>query len=193
MSSIKVSAKAWNRTAARLAVAVVIALPWLGASWAQEPVQSRIDEEFAKQEKIYHRKGTRSYTVTRGLSNYAELVPTGFCDVLGKLGSSDRWLDIGAASGRPYSTTMHRVTMRLLKSVADPGPKRARSRSLSRIAGRTSGKSRPRALAMTVYGISLANVSANIRSRSLGNSRSSPTSMAVSLTRKICPDSSRGC
>jgi hypothetical protein len=100
MSSIKVSAKAWNRTAARLAVAVVMALQWLGASWAQEPVQPRIDEEFAKQEKIYHRKGTRSYTVNRGLSNYAELLPTGFCDALGKLGSSDRWLDIGAGEGQ---------------------------------------------------------------------------------------------
>ena len=42
----------------------------------------------------------RSYTTNRGLSDYAEVLPTGFCDALGKLGSSDRWLDIGAGEGQ---------------------------------------------------------------------------------------------
>jgi len=63
-------------------------------------VQPRIDEEFAKQEKIYRRRGAGSYTTNRGLSNYAEVLPTGFCDALGRLGSSDRWLDIGAGEGQ---------------------------------------------------------------------------------------------
>jgi SAM-dependent methyltransferase len=99
MNSLKLSAKAWNTTAARLALVVVTAAPLLGAGWVQEPVQPRIDEEFAKQEKIYRRRGAGSYTTNRGLSNYAEVLPSAFCDALGKLGSSDRWLDIGAGEG----------------------------------------------------------------------------------------------
>src|SRR5262245_58044325 len=31
---------------------------------------------------------------------YLELLPAGFCDALGTLGSSDRWLDIGAGTGQ---------------------------------------------------------------------------------------------
>jgi hypothetical protein len=67
--------------------------------WSQEPVQPRINEEFLEQEKIYRSRGAdgrRVYTTDRGLSRYAELLPSGFCDALGRLGSSDRWLDIGA-------------------------------------------------------------------------------------------------
>ena len=63
-------------------------------------MQPRIDEEFAKQEKIYRRRDAGSYTANRGLSSYAEVLPTGFCDALGRLGSSDRWLDIGAGEGQ---------------------------------------------------------------------------------------------
>ena len=100
MSSVKLSAKAWNTTAARLVVVLVMAVQLLGAGWVQEPVQPRIDEEFAKQEKVYHRRGAGSYTTNRGLSNYAEVLPSGFCDALGRLGSTDRWLDIGAGQGR---------------------------------------------------------------------------------------------
>ena len=98
MSLVEWSAKALS--AARLAVVLVVAVQLLGAGWVQEPVQPRIDEEFAKQEKIYRRSGARSYTANRGLANYAELLPAGFCDSLGKLGSSDRWLDIGAGEGQ---------------------------------------------------------------------------------------------
>src|ERR1041384_7214687 len=42
----------------------------------------------------------RGYVTGRGLSDYAELLPSGFCDALGRLGSSDRWLDIGAGAGQ---------------------------------------------------------------------------------------------
>jgi len=75
----------------------------LGAGWPQEPVQPRMDEEFLKQEKIYHRRGAdvpSRYVTNRGLSEYAEVLPTGFCEALGRLGSTDRWLDIGAGSGQ---------------------------------------------------------------------------------------------
>jgi len=105
MSSVKFSAKAWNTTATRLAVLIVIVVQPIGpgAGWTQEPVQPRINEEFAKQEKIYRRRGADvpgSYVTNRGLSDYAEVLPTGFCDALGSLGSSDRWLDIGAGEGQ---------------------------------------------------------------------------------------------
>ncbi|HEY1232232.1 MAG TPA: class I SAM-dependent methyltransferase [Candidatus Binatia bacterium] len=86
--------------ASRLALVILITLQSLGAAWVQEPVQPRIDEEFGKQEKIYHRHGTASYVANRGLSNYAEVLPKGFCNALGSLGGSDRWLDIGAGEGQ---------------------------------------------------------------------------------------------
>lgn len=102
MSSVESSAKRRHTAVAGLAVLIVISLQALaqGAGWTQEPVQPRIDEEFVKQEKIYRRRGAGSYTTNRGLSNYAEVLPTGFCDALGRLGSSDRWLDIGAGEGQ---------------------------------------------------------------------------------------------
>ena len=105
MSSLKFSAGACNTAATCLAILIVMILQALGpgAGWTEEPVQPRIDEQFAKQEKIYRRRGADvlgSYVTNRGLSAYAEVLPTGFCDALGSLGSSDRWLDIGAGEGQ---------------------------------------------------------------------------------------------
>jgi hypothetical protein len=80
---------------------IVVQALGLGAGWPQEPGEPRVDEEIAKQEKIYHRRDAdipSGYITNRGLSEYAELLPTGFCDVLGRLGSADRWLDIGAGA-----------------------------------------------------------------------------------------------
>jgi hypothetical protein len=103
MGSIKSSVKGWKAT--RLAVSIVIVLEalGLGAGWPQETAQPRIEEEIAKQEKIYSSRGAdvpSGYVTNRGLSDYLELLPSGFCDALGSLGSSDRWLDIGAGSGQ---------------------------------------------------------------------------------------------
>ena len=73
------------------------------AGWAQEPAQSRIEEETSKQKKIYQSRGADvpdGYVTNRGLSDYAGLLPSGFCDALGRLGTSDRWLDIGAGAGQ---------------------------------------------------------------------------------------------
>jgi SAM-dependent methyltransferase len=94
----------WHTAGARLAVLIVIiqALA-LRAGWSQEPAQPEFEDEIAKQEKIYRSRGAdgqRSYTTDRGLSQYAEHLPSGFCDALGRLGSSDRWLDIGAGEGQ---------------------------------------------------------------------------------------------
>jgi SAM-dependent methyltransferase len=93
----------WQTAAARLAlVMVIIQALGLRPGWSQELVQPRINEEFLEQEKIYRSRGAdgrRVYTTDRGLSRYAELLSSGFCDTLGSLGSSDRWLDIGAGQG----------------------------------------------------------------------------------------------
>jgi hypothetical protein len=75
----------------------------LGAGWSQEFAQPRVDEEFAKQEEIYSSQGDHvpsGYVTDRGLSAYADDLPTGFCEALGRLGSSDRWLDVGAGAGQ---------------------------------------------------------------------------------------------
>src|SRR5262245_16638348 len=103
MRSVKASIKGWQ-AAPRWAVVVVIVAQriGLGTGWPQEPPQPRLDEEFTKQERIYRSRGAdvpRGYVTDRGLSAYAELLPTGFCDALARLGGSDRWLDIGAGAG----------------------------------------------------------------------------------------------
>jgi SAM-dependent methyltransferase len=104
MHSVHSSVPRWQTAAARLAVLIVI-IQALGprAGWSQEPVKPRINEEFLEQEKIYRSRGAdgrRVYTTDRGLSRYSELLPSGFCDALGRLGRSDRWLDIGAGQAQ---------------------------------------------------------------------------------------------
>jgi len=105
MRSVKSSVKGSKTAGTRLAVLIVIVVQalGLGAVWPQEPSEPRLDKEFDKQEKIYRSRGAdvpRGYVTGRGLSDYAELLPTDFCNALGRLGSSDRWLDIGAGSGQ---------------------------------------------------------------------------------------------
>ena len=105
MASVKSSVKGWKTAATGLAVLIVIAVQALGleVGWPQEPTPLQIDEEFAKQEKIYRSQGgdvPDGYVTYRGLSDYLGLLPSGFCDALGSHGSSDRWLDIGAGSGQ---------------------------------------------------------------------------------------------
>ena len=105
MRSVKSSGKGWKTAATGLAVLIVIVMQalGLGVGWPQEAAPLRTDEELAKQEKIYRSQGAdvpSGYVTDRGLSDYAELLPSGFCDALGSLGSSDRWLDIGAGAGQ---------------------------------------------------------------------------------------------
>ncbi|HEX6172445.1 MAG TPA: hypothetical protein VF089_00420 [Candidatus Binatia bacterium] len=93
----------WQTAGAGLAVLIIIIhVLGLKVGWSQEPVHPQIKKEFLEQEKIYRSRaadGRKVYTTNRGLSRYAELLPSGFCDALGRLGSSDRWLDIGAGQG----------------------------------------------------------------------------------------------
>jgi SAM-dependent methyltransferase len=103
MQRVNPSLPRWQTVGARLAVLIIIIqVLGLKLGWSQEPVHPRIKKEFLEQEKIYRSRGAdgrRVYTTNRGLSRYAELLPSGFCDALGRLGSSDRWLDIGAGQG----------------------------------------------------------------------------------------------
>ena len=102
MRSVKSSVRSWKTVAIRFAVLFVILLQGR-AGRSQEPAQPRLDEEFTKQEKIYRSRGAdvpSGYVIDRGLSNYAEVLPIGFCDALSRIGSSDRWLDIGAGEGQ---------------------------------------------------------------------------------------------
>jgi len=102
MRSVKSSVQGWQTAATRPAILIVILLLTLGqgACATQEPAH---DGEIAKQEKIYRSRGAdvpSGYVTDRALSDYAQLLPTGFCDALGSLGSSDRWLDVGAGAGQ---------------------------------------------------------------------------------------------
>jgi SAM-dependent methyltransferase len=102
MRSVDSSRKGWKTAGIGLAVLIVIVLQ-ARAGWSQEVAPPRLDEEFAEQEKIYRSRGAdvpSGYVTGRALSDYAELLPSGFCDALGNLGSSDRWLDVGAGSGQ---------------------------------------------------------------------------------------------
>lgn len=84
---------------------ILIALQalFVTACSTQQAKPPQFVEEMAKQEKIYGSRGTdvpSGYVTSRSLSGYAELLPSGFCDTLGTLGSSHRWLDIGAGAGQ---------------------------------------------------------------------------------------------
>src|ERR1044071_4963348 len=100
------SVESWVRSCSSGGMAFVLLFLILlqaRAGWSQELAPPKLDEEFGKQENIYRSQGAdvpSGYVTGRGLSEYAELLPSGFCDALAKLGSSDRWLDIGAGSGQ---------------------------------------------------------------------------------------------
>ena len=105
MRSVESSVQRWKIPETCLAVLIVIVLQVVGlqAGWSQELAEPRLDDEITKQEEIFRRRGAdvpRGYITNRGLPDYAELLPSGFCDALGGLGNSDRWLDIGAGAGQ---------------------------------------------------------------------------------------------
>ena len=102
MGSVKSSVKGWHTAGTLLAFLLVILLQ-AQVGWPQEIAPAKLDEEFGKQEKIYRSRGAdvpSGYVTNRGLSDYASLLPSGFCDMLGRLSNSDRWLDIGAGDGQ---------------------------------------------------------------------------------------------
>ena len=102
MGSVKSSGKRIKNSVTRLAILIIV-LYGRGVGSSQESAPPRMDEERANQQKIYHSRGAdvpSGYVLNRGLSDYAGLLPAGFCATLGRLGSSDRWLDIGAGEGQ---------------------------------------------------------------------------------------------
>ena len=103
MCSVISSIKERTAAATGFAVLIVVLAVTTAVGRPQESAQPRIDEEMGKQEKIYRSRGAdvpRGYVTGRRLSDYLELLPSGFCDSLGTLESSNRWLDIGAGSGQ---------------------------------------------------------------------------------------------
>ena len=81
--------KRWKTAGTGVAVLMILRALDAADVWPQEPNEPRLDEEISKQDKIYQRRGSdvpRGYVTNRGLTNYAELLPAGFCAALGKLG-----------------------------------------------------------------------------------------------------------
>lgn len=105
MRLARVSSQGCRTAGTRLALLMLIVLQLLGleVGWAQEAAQSGIHDEIVKQERIYGSRGgdvPSGYVTGRALPEYGELLSSGFCNALGNLGSSDRWLDIGAGEGQ---------------------------------------------------------------------------------------------
>ena len=150
MRSVKSSVKGWKIARTHFAVLIVIVLQaiGLGVGW---PEELGIDEEMAKQEKIYRSRGVdvpSGYVTGRGLSDYAGLLPSDFCDALSSLGSSDRWLDIGAGDGQAI------LDYYALENDGEPAEKCVRSFSRARaiamsIEDRRTGKWQQQA---TIFG-----------------------------------------
>ena len=102
MCSIKSSTKGLQTMGTCLAILFLLQVFGLGVGWSQDSAERQISKELAEQEQIFFTRGDDTpsgYVTDRGLSAYAEDLPTGFCEALAKLGSSDRWLDVGAGAG----------------------------------------------------------------------------------------------
>jgi SAM-dependent methyltransferase len=102
MRFVRSSIKGWQSAAKGLAVLILLHALAPAVGRPQEPAQPPLDQELKKQEQIYHSRGAAvpsGYVTYRALTDYAKLLPADFCDALGRLGSSDRWLDVGAGAG----------------------------------------------------------------------------------------------
>jgi hypothetical protein len=104
MRSVKISRRGCKIAATGVAVLMVV-LQVIGLEVArpQQFAPLRTDQEIVKQEKIYRSRGAEvpsGYVTNRALSDYVEILAYGFCEALASLGSSDRWLDIGAGDGQ---------------------------------------------------------------------------------------------
>ena len=118
---------------ARLAVLIIIVQALgLGPVWPQEPAQPRLDEEIAKQEKIFRRRGADFPAATspiEGSRTTRSFFPPGSATLSAGLAArTDGWIS-ARAPGRPYWTTTHpKATRRRVKSARGPAIRRARSR-----------------------------------------------------------------
>ena len=102
MGPIKSSTKGLQTMGTCLAILFALQAFAPGTGWSQDSAEREISKELAEQEEIFLSRGDDTpsgYVTDRGLSAYVEDLPSGFCDALAKLGSSDRWLDVGAGAG----------------------------------------------------------------------------------------------
>ncbi len=103
MRPIESSIKRLKTSGTCLAILIVVLQAFApGTGWSQDSAERQISRELAEQEEIFLSRGDDTpsgYVTDRGLTAYAEDLPSGFCDALAKLGSSDRWLDVGAGAG----------------------------------------------------------------------------------------------
>jgi hypothetical protein len=68
-----------------------------------DPAPAPLKDEFSKQENIYRSQGDavpEGYTVDRTLALYSDALHPEFSRSLAAMGPQERWLDIGAGSGR---------------------------------------------------------------------------------------------
>jgi hypothetical protein len=103
MRTEKSRARSCRGAAAQLTLCFALQALATGAAFPQAPAQPVVVKEFAKQEMIYRSRGAdvpAGYVTGRSLWHYAEVLPAGFMDELAKLGSADRWLDIGTGGGQ---------------------------------------------------------------------------------------------
>lgn len=76
---------------------------WLEPSYSQPVVAPKLKEAVSNQESIYQSRGENrpeGYVIDRGLISYTFTFPAEFDKSLADLGSTDRWLDIGAGRGQ---------------------------------------------------------------------------------------------
>ena len=132
MRTVNSSVKGWKTAGTRLAVLIVI-VQALGPGPAghRNPLNRGSKRNSPNRKKSSSRRGAdvpSGYITDRGLSDYAELLPSGFCDALGRLGSSDRWLDIGAGAGQAIlDYYLPEDDAASGEKCAGPAPERARS------------------------------------------------------------------
>ena len=99
----RVNSLSGRRAACRVAALLALTLLSQPPAVAQETAEQQYKKELVKQQGIFSSQGKDvpdGYVTTRGLDNYQELLPAAFPGTLRKLGSGDRWLDIGAGRGQ---------------------------------------------------------------------------------------------
>jgi len=104
-----------KKTGIGIVVLLILQPLWLEASHSGAPGGPQFNEELSKQEGIYHSRGVQvpeGYTIDRSLLSYTLNLSSEFDRALANLGPKDRWLDIGAGTGRAildYYTTRYDV------------------------------------------------------------------------------------
>lgn len=131
-----------------LAALILLQALCAGPALAQEHTEARYTYEIIKQQGIYRSEGAlrpEGYVVGRALTDYEELLPTGFVKTLRELGPADRWLDVGAGQGEAI-LDYYDPAYDLRLAVTDPQPRgKARAVALS-IEDRRTDRWRERAV-----------------------------------------------